>query len=271
MTDGWLGGDLAEETNDRFASAYDDFNNRYQNTRWTARLLERAEQAGLSGDRLLDVACGTGHSLIPMIRREFKVTGCDISAEMLEIARKKVGDLAELRRADMRDLPVFGGFDLVWAVNDPINYLLSVDELVACFEGMRRNLAPNGIVVFDVNTLETYRSFFASNLEVSVNERHLVWSGLVDPDEVRPSLIAEARFEAVGEADSVHLHRQRHFPEREVRDALKAAGLDFIEVSGEADGELLRPLDEDVHGKAVYVCKAMKHEVINASARGREG
>lgn len=269
MTDGWLGGDLAEDSNNRFASAYDDFNKRYQNTRWTERLLGRAEAAGLDGNRLLDVACGTGLSVIPMLRRDFLVTGCDVSSEMLDIARGKIGDLAELRRADMRELPEFGAFDLVWAVNDPINYLLSTDELVACLDGMRRNLAPGGIVVFDINTLTTYRTFFASTLKVEVNDRELVWTGLANPDGVQPGMIAEARFEAVGEADSVHLHKQRHFPEEEVREALKVAGLELVEVSGEIDGDLQRPLDEEVHGKAVYVCKAMDEESMNPAAGGR--
>ncbi|HYQ78782.1 MAG TPA: class I SAM-dependent methyltransferase [Solirubrobacterales bacterium] len=269
MTDGWLGGDLAEDSNNRFASAYDDFNKRYQNTRWTGRLLERAEAAGLQGNRLLDVACGTGLSFIPMLRRDFLVTGCDVSSAMLDIAREKVGDLAELRKADMRELPIFGPFDLVWAVNDPINYLLSMEELVACLKGMRRNLAGDGIIVFDVNTLNTYRTFFAETLTVEVNSRKLVWTGLANPREARPGMIAEARFEAAGEADSVHLHKQRHFGEDEVREALKVAGLNLVEVSGEANGDLLRPLDEEVHGKAVYVCKARTQESLNPAAGGR--
>jgi SAM-dependent methyltransferase len=258
MSDSRPGGDLAQKANDRFAQFYDDFNRRYQNTRWTGRLLERAEHAGLTGNRLLDVACGTGLSLIPMLRRKFDVTGCDISNEMLEIARSKVGDLAELRQADMRDLPVLGSFDLVWAVNDPMNYLLSVEELVACLQGMRKNLAPGGIIVFDINTLATYRTFFASELNVRVDDRQLRWSGLVEPDRVQPEMIAEAQFETVGEPESVHRHRQRHFPEEQVRDALDDSGLEAVEVSGELDGQLERPLDEDVHGKVVYVCKAVE-------------
>lgn len=63
-------------TYDFFASSYDDFNHAYMNVRWTARLLGRAEAAGLVGDRLLDVGCGTGHSFIPMLDRGWCATGC---------------------------------------------------------------------------------------------------------------------------------------------------------------------------------------------------
>jgi SAM-dependent methyltransferase len=258
MTDAWLGGDAAREANDHFAPAYDDFNYRYQNTRWTARLLERAEAAGLEGDHLLDVACGTGLSFIPMLRRGWAVTACDISAEMLDIARSKVGNLVTFAKADMRELPVFGSFDLVWALNDALNYLLSRVELDAALAGMSSNLKPEGILLFDVNTLVTYRTFFANEVEVKVKGRHLVWSGRARPEAVEPGGIAEARFEAIGEAESVHVHRQRHFPEEEVLEAIESAGLKAVEILGvsEPEGNLVVPLDEDSHAKAVYICKA---------------
>ena len=31
----------------------------------------------------------------------------------------------------MRELPVFGEFDLVWSLDDAVNYLLSAEELEA--------------------------------------------------------------------------------------------------------------------------------------------
>jgi len=258
VTEGWLGGDTAQESNDLFASAYDDFNFRYQNTRWTGRLLQHAEAAGLDGDHLLDVACGTGLSFIPMLRRGWAVTACDVSGEMLDIARSKVGDQVTLLRADMRELPVIGAFDLVWALNDPLNYLLSRDEFDATIIGMARNLKPGGILIFDVNTLATYRTFFADEIRVEVRGRTLVWSGRGRPGVFTPGGFAEARFEAVGEPDSVHVHRQRHFPEGEVMDSLASAGLNVAEVLGvsEPEGDLSAPLNEESHTKAVYVCRS---------------
>ena len=49
---------------------------------------------------------------------------------MLELAREKAGDAdVRLDVADMRELPDFGEFELVWALNDAVNYLLSAEEL----------------------------------------------------------------------------------------------------------------------------------------------
>jgi len=246
------------ETYDVYASAYDDFNRGYMYERWTGRLLAKAEEAGVGGERLLDVGCGTGLSSLPMLDRGWRVTACDISPQMLEIAKAKLEGRAELLVADMRELPELGEFDLVWAVNDAINYLLSTEELEAALVGMRRNLAPGGIVLFDVNTLATYRNFFGNEVVREEEGRRFVWSGQMAAEEVVPGSINEARFEVTGEPGSGHVHRQRHFPEAEVVGAIEAAGLQYLGVFGEQDGDLHPELDEERHTKAVYLGKDTK-------------
>ncbi len=255
MSTPWRGGDSAKKAYDAYASAYDDFNRGYMYERWTGRLLEKAKEAGVEGDRLLDVGCGTGLSFIPMLERGWRVTACDISPAMLELARQKVGDAATLLTADMCELPTLGEFDLIWAVNDAVNYLLSIEELEATMAGMRRNLGPSGIALFDVNTITTYRTFFSSEVVVEEGGRRLVWEGQMSPDAVAPGSINEARFEAEGERASAHVHRQRHFTEPEVLAAMEAASLRCVGVFGEQGGDLHPGLDEETHTKAVYLCR----------------
>jgi SAM-dependent methyltransferase len=251
----WSAGDGARLTYDKYAAAYEDFNHGYKYERWTGRLLEKAEEAGLAGNRLLDVACGTGLSFVTMLERGWRVTGCDLSPAMLEIAEEKFGDRAQLFVADMRQLPDIGEFDLIWAVNDPLNYLLSIEEFEATLDGMRRNLAPEGIALFDINTLVTYRTFFSQEVVVEQNDRKLVWQGRLSPDEVTPGVFAEASFEEIGAEGSAHVHRQRHFSRAEVEAAFENVGLDCIAVYGELDGVLNPGLDENLHTKAVYLAR----------------
>jgi SAM-dependent methyltransferase len=248
--------DHAREAYDAFASSYDDFNHGYMYERWTGRLLGKAEDAGLEGNRLLDVACGTGLSLIALLDRGWQVTGCDISPQMVEKARDRVGGRATLLTADMRDLPDLGEFDLVWSLNDSLNYLLSCEELEATLAGMRRNLAPGGIVLFDVNTVTVYRTFFSEEHVVERGGKRFVWTGQESAEEVEPSRIYEAAFDGEGEDVQAHVHRQRHFARDEVLAALDSAGLRCVEVWGELDGDLDLGVDEDRHTKSVYVCAA---------------
>jgi SAM-dependent methyltransferase len=255
MSTKWTAGDSVKETYDTWAPVYDEFNRGYLFDRWTGKLLQKAEEAGVGGKRLLDIACGTGMSTIPMLDRGWTVVGCDISSRMLEIAREKIGDRARLFEADMRELPDCGRFDLVWAVNDPLNYLLDIEELEATFDGMRRNVAPDGIVLFDVNTLVTYRTFFSNEIVVEGEGGKLVWQGQLSPSEVSSGTFAEARFDAEGASELTTVHRQRHFSQEEVIGALDVAGLDCVAQFGEKDGDLTPGVDENLHSKAVYLCR----------------
>ena len=245
----------ARETYDAFAASYDEFNHRYKFERWTGTLLERAEAAGLAGDRLLDVGCGTGLSFVTMLDRGFEVTGCDISPAMLARAQERSEGRARLVEVDMRRLPPLGEFDLVWAVNDAVNYLLESADLRDALTGMRRNLAPDGIVLFDVNTLAGYRSFFTGDVQVDHGGRRFSWSGR-GSIEAPAGSIFEASFDGEGAGVTPHVHRQRHFPEGGVREAVEAAGLVLVEVAGELDGELSSGVDEELHTKAEYICTA---------------
>jgi SAM-dependent methyltransferase len=257
----------ARITYDAFAASYDDFNHRYQYESWTGKLLERAEAAGLEGYRLLDVGCGTGLSFVEPLTRGWAVTGCDISPRMIERARVRAGEQVALHVADMRALPRFGEFDLIWAVNDAINYLMSTSELVAGLSSMRRNLAPGGIVVFDVNTLATYQGFFAEEMVVERGGRRFVWRGLGSDGKVSPGSIFEAHFEGEGPDVQAHTHRQRHFPEAEILVAVETARLKCVEVAGEHEGELDRGVDEEVDTKAVYLCRQAGSEGTARSSR----
>lgn len=247
------GGKDAERTYEAMAPVYDTFTAHHEYDLWTADLLKILEPHGLQGKRLLDVACGTGKSFLEMLPRGWQVTACDISPAMLAQAREKASDAVELSVADMTALPKFGEFDLVWALDDAVNYLLSSKELRRALKGMRANLASNGLLLFDVNTLQTYRTFFAQTEVVEREGRRLVWRGLTAPD-VPPRSIGESRLEVdLGESLT---HRQRHFPEADIRAALEAAGLQCLDVYGLGlDGVPLQPLDETTHTKAVYVAR----------------
>lgn len=243
----------ARRAYDAFAPTFDEFNRRYRYRSWTTKLLARARAAGLTGHKLLDVGCGTGLSFLVPLEQGFEVTGCDISPAMLARAREKVGPEVELFEADMRELPALGRFDLIWSLNDAMNYLMDEDQLVAALRGMRHNLAPGGVVLFDLNTLAGYRGFWSERLVVEGEDgRRLIWDGLAG--EVRRGGIFESSYAGTGKGVEAHRHRQRHFGEAEVLAAIRGAGLREVAVLGEREGELTPELDEDLHTKAVYIC-----------------
>jgi SAM-dependent methyltransferase len=249
----------AEHAYEAIAPVYDDFTAHHDYELWLGELLPQLRRHGLRGERLLDLGCGTGKSFLPMLERGWRVVACDISPAMLARARGKVGDKVELRVADMRDLPQLGRFDLVWALDDALNYLLSGEELGRALVGMAANLAPAGLLMFDLNTLLSYRTFFAETETVVRGGKRLVWRGLA-PADAAPGSICESRFEIEveeGEPDvAPHVHRQRHFPDTEVLALLEDAGLECLDVFGHDHSAVLeQPLDELRHSKAVYIAR----------------
>jgi SAM-dependent methyltransferase len=247
---------------DALAPAYDTFTAHHDQPSWTGALLGLAREAGLRGTRLLDVGCGTGGALAPMLDRGFAATGVDISAAMLDVARGKLGNRATLVQGDMRDLPALGTFDLVWALSDVVNYLLDERELVAAFQGFRRNLAPGGVVAFDVDSLATMRALYSSLMVQHRDGEVVLFEGRV-AGPLAPGGVGEATVDRLTEgADPPFwerrrgVHRQRHHPPVTIRAALDAAGLACRSLTGvDRQGELSAGFDDLAHSKAVYIAR----------------
>ena len=244
-----------------FAPHYDAFTAHHDYERWTATLEGLARDCGLRGRRLLDVACGTGKSFLPFLDR-YDVTACDISPAMLRVAAAKAGDRARLEVCDMRDLPRLGSFDFICCIDDAVNYVLAYDELVSTFSGFARNLAPRGVVLFDVNTVLTYRTFFGSLTVVMGDERVLVWDGQAG-ESFGAGDLTQATLEALNRRDDGtwwrerSVHHQRHHPHATVQSALRRAGLQPVALRGmHLDGTMTETFDELENSKAVYVARA---------------
>lgn len=248
-----MGEESVFEAYQAFAPIYNEFNHLNDYEMWLGRvLLPELEKHGLKQGRVLDVGCGTGRAFAPLLKRGWQIQGCDLSPAMLERAREEGGDRVELAVADMRELPVFGEFELIISLNDPVNYLFENGDLERTFAGMRANLADDGLVLFDCNTLATFRSiYWKESKEVEYGGRRWTWRGV---GETAPGL-----YENVIEGDDIEpiSHRERHRSEPEVRAAMSAAGLDCLAALGmievENEVELREPPDEEQHFKIIYI------------------
>jgi SAM-dependent methyltransferase len=86
----------AEIAYEAIAPVYDHFTAHHDYDLWLAELMPKLEKHGIPGNRLLDVACGTGKSFLPMLERGWRVTACDISPAMVAIAREGRGPGGDL-------------------------------------------------------------------------------------------------------------------------------------------------------------------------------
>jgi SAM-dependent methyltransferase len=243
---------------DALAPVYDGLTAHHDHEGWLAQLLGVADAHGLAGRRLLDVACGTGKSFMPLVRRGFDVTACDISPRMAARARRRArGHGVRVHVADMRRLPVLcEAADLVTCLDDAVNYLLDGDELRAGLYGMRGNLRPGGMLLFDVNTLATYRAVFCEGVSWTSGEH--TYRSVGEPRRVcagglfATTLVARRGDRLLAECR----HVQRHHPAAALERGLSAAGLEPLGIYGSGDdGKPVRPPDEQRHTKLVVVAR----------------
>jgi len=98
-----------------------------------------------SGERILDLGCGTGTLTAQIARQGAHVTGIDRSAEMIESAREKYAEL-RFDVGDGQDLTYEAEFDAVFS-NAALHWMPRAGDVV---RGVERALVPGGRFVAEL-------------------------------------------------------------------------------------------------------------------------
>ncbi len=104
------------------------------------------------GGRVLDLACGSGRLLQPLLEAGLEVVGLDLSPEMLERARQKLGargEMLELVHGDMRTFSFPEPFNTILIPYCSLMYMHSDEERLAVFNRCYQQLSPGGYLAFD--------------------------------------------------------------------------------------------------------------------------
>ncbi len=100
-----------------------------------------------AGNRLLEVACGTGAHLIHL-KNHYQVEALDLSPEMLDVARVKIPN-GTFHQGDMRTFDLSSRFDAVVCLFSSIGYMQTPSDLQASVANMMRHLVPGGVLIVE--------------------------------------------------------------------------------------------------------------------------
>ncbi|TYO97753.1 class I SAM-dependent DNA methyltransferase [Desulfallas thermosapovorans] len=132
----------------------------------------------LQAKSVVDLACGTGNTVIPFARRGYKATGIDLSGEMLDLARTKAASLnlaINFLEQDMRSFKLPEKVQLVTCFHDGLNYLLDIEDIKQTFQQVHRHLVDKGAFIFDLNAVHWLSDTDNSVTMVDEPDMTLIW------------------------------------------------------------------------------------------------
>ena len=138
-----------------FAEIYDALMDDFDYPAWAEYYLALLERAGVKPSTMCDCACGTGSLSIPFAKKGIRVTGADLSGEMLEVAAdkaRKSGVQVMFVRQDMCRLQLPRPVDALVCGCDGVNYLLTDERVRAFFERAHAAIRPGGALAFDISS-----------------------------------------------------------------------------------------------------------------------
>ncbi len=208
---------------------------------WAQFVLDKATELGYAGGPLLDLGCGTGNGIIPMLEQGLPVEGLDASEAMLAVARTKLPRV-EFHHANFEEFDLGKRYALVYSLFDSLNNLLDDASFGAMARNVRAHLGPGGLFVFDVNTTAGLELLWEGGVASGwADDVYYRWEHSFD--EERQLAKVEA-FCDTAEGAFTEVHYERGYDPEHVIRLLREAGFEHVEVSAHPDGATVTPETE---------------------------
>jgi SAM-dependent methyltransferase len=181
------------------------------------------------GHRVLEIACGSGRVLLPLVRAGFDVSGIDISPHMLDLARAKLdaeptlAGQACLIQADMREFQLeTANFDFAIAAVKSLAYLTERNDQLRCLRAIAAHLRAGGKLAIDFlhpqpDWVAAAAGSMRDDLLQRVPERGFTLSrveSVVSTDLARQIRVIRSAYEVIDDAGSVLAKRFVEWPYR---------------------------------------------------------
>lgn len=195
---------------------------------------------------VLDLGCGTGTLTELLSRKGYDMIGVDNAQEMLQIAmekRERSGLPILYLIQDMREFELYGTVGTVVSICDSLNYLLEEEDIVQTFRQVNNYLYPQGIFIFDFNTVYKYAAVIGdTTIAENREDCSFIWENYyheeqeINEYDLTVFVAEEGQSALFRRFQEVHF--QRGYRLEQMRGLLVRAGLDFVTA-----------LDADTHGE----------------------
>ena len=227
------------------AASYDRLTNDVDYEATVAFYNEILKREGLHPRTAVDLACGTGSVARLLARQGLRITGVDMSEEMLTVAWEKCADLENPPRficQKLQELWLPRGVDLAVCALDSLDYITDPADCAEAIRRVYKVLNPGGIFIFDVNTPEKLRAMDGQVFLDEDDDVYCVWRGEFD-EQTNICSYGMDLFQRRGNLwqRSFEEHREYAYSQQQLMQYLRAAGFTHMEVYAdrrfEAPGE----------------------------------
>ena len=229
-----------------FARVYDTFMDETPYEAWSEFLIDTLKEFGIERELVLELGCGTGSLTELLADAGFDMIGIDNSMEMLNIAMEKRAKKEKDDEAangacrkkdilylcqDMREFELYGTVKAVVSVCDSLNYLLSEEDLLETFRLVNNYLDPDGVFIFDFNTVYKYEEIIGdTTIAENREECSFIWENYYHVEEQ----INEYDLTIFVKEDEdlfrrfTETHYQRGYTLEQMKQLVEESGLEFI-------------------------------------------
>ena len=223
-----------------FASVYDQFMDNVPYEEWAEYLTGLLGEYQVHDGLVLDLGCGTGSLTEILAKKGYDMIGIDNSEDMLQIAMEKRADsgldILYLLQ-DMREFELYGTVAAVVSICDSMNYLTDYEDLVQTLKLVNNYLDPQGVFIFDMNTVHKYRDLIGDRTIAEARaECSFIWDNYYYEEErineYELNLFIREDAESETEGDLYRRFRETHFQRaytlEEITRIVEESGLQFV-------------------------------------------
>lgn len=178
---------------------------------------------------VLEVCCGTGKLCRALSKKGIRMTGIDLSQQMIDMAISKADDdnleiAFSCQDAANFDLP--WTFDAAFSFFDSMNYITQPDDCKSAIAATASHLQPGAPFIFDLNTAYAFeqRMFDQSDLK---RDRKVRYKWLSNYDKDSRICRVDMSFWA-GDRYFEEVHEQRAHSQEEIAKWMQAAGFTSV-------------------------------------------
>ena len=212
------------------------------------------EREDLHPKSAVDLACGTGSVALILARMGYRVTGVDMSEEMLTVALQRAMELETMPMfvcQKLQQLHLPRAVDMAVCALDGLDYILDPEDCKTAIARVYKALNPGGIFIFDVNTPEKLRAMDGQVFLDEDDDVYCVWRGEFD-EQTNICTYGMDLFQRNGQVweRSFEEHKEYAYTVQQLTQYLRTAGFTHIRVYADGKMEDPRPGEQRIYFSA---------------------